>query len=389
MSSKRTARVSKRRMCSALIIVALTSIFFLIGCGSKQAIDERAAAPPPARVIEQQPDLNIVQVNHSGRFQLVAAGEREELPQIRATGSVAADIEKSVPVVSLASGRVVGIYAKLGDDVHKGQLLLKVLSSDITTAFQNYSQARADERLAKTQADRAKLLYDKGAISLNELQVAEDAETKAQVTLTTAAQQIRTLGADPDRQDPVIEIRAPASGTIVEQNVANAANVHTPDNQPNLFTVADLSTVWVLCDVYENDLPAVREGDSAEVRLNAFPDRVFHGRIANIGKILDPNLRAAKVRIELRNPGIMRVGMFATAVFRGQRGQSYAVVPSSAVLHLHDRDWIFVPAAGNQFRRTEVTGGAIDAGMQVILAGVSPGQKVVRDALALQSESQQ
>jgi cobalt-zinc-cadmium efflux system membrane fusion protein len=122
--------------------------------------------------------------------------------------------------------------------------------------------------------------------------------------------------------------------------------------------------------------------------LNAFPDRVFDGRIANIGKILDPNLRTAKVRIELRNPGIMRVGMFATAVFRGLRGRNYAVLPTSAVLHLHDRDWIFVPA-GNQFRRTEVAGGAIDAGMQVILSGVSPGQPVVRDALALQSESQQ
>jgi len=365
------------------------ALVFLVGCGSKQQIDEHAAAPPPARVIEQHPDLNMIQVNHPERFQLVAAGEREELPQIRATGSVAADIERSLPVVSLAAGRVVGIYAKLGDDVHKGQLLLKVLSSDISTAFQNYSQARADERLARTQADRAKLLYDKGAISLNERQVAEDTEMKAQVTLATATQQIRTLGADPDRQDSVIEIRAPASGTIVEQNVANAANVHTPDNQPSLFTIADLSTVWVLCDVYENDLPSVREGDSAEERLNAYPDRVFHGRIANIGKILDPNLRTAKVRIELRNPGIMRVGMFATAVFRGLRGQHHAVLPTSAVLHLHDRDWIFVPAAGNQFCRTEVNGGAVDSGMQVILSGVSPGQQVVRDALALQSESQQ
>lgn len=365
------------------------ALVFLVGCGSKQKIDERAAAPPPTQVIEQHPDLNMIQVEHPERFQLVAAGERQELPQIRATGSVAADIEKSAPVVSLAAGRVVGVYAKLGDDVRKGQLLLKILSADITTAFQNYSQAQADERLAKTQADRARLLYDKGAISLNDRQVAEETETKAQVALATASQQIRTLGADPSRQDPVINVYAPASGTIVEQNIVNAANVHTPDNQPNLFTIADLSTVWVLCDVYENDLPVVREGDSAEVRLNAFPDRVFRGRIANIGKVLDPNLRSAKVRIELRNPGIMRVGMFATAIFSGQRGQTHAALPGSAVLHLHDRDWIFVPAPGNRFRRLEVVGGGTDDGMLVILSGISPGQQVVRDALALQSESQQ
>jgi cobalt-zinc-cadmium efflux system membrane fusion protein len=367
----------------------LLAALILVGCGSKQKIDERAAAPPPAQIIEQHPDLNMLQVDHPERFQLVAAGERQEVPQIRATGSVTAAIENSTPVVSLAAGRVVGVYAKLGDDVHKGQLLLKILSNDITTAFQNYSQAKADAQLAKTQSDRAKLLYDKGAMSLNDRQVAEDAETKAQVSLNSATQQIRTLGADPSRQDPVINVYAPAAGTIVEQNIVNAANVHTPDNQPNLFTIANLSTVWVLCDVYENDLPAVREGDSAEVRLNAFPDRVFHGRIANIGKVLDPNLRSAKVRIDLRNPGIMRVGMFATAVFRGQRGQNHAIVPSSAVLHLHDRDWIFVPAAGDRFRRVEVAGGGIDGTMQVILSGISPGQQVVRDALALQSESQQ
>jgi membrane fusion protein, heavy metal efflux system len=368
---------------------AVAAFVFLVGCGSKQKIDERAAAPPPARIIEQHPDLNMLQVDHPERFRIVAAGEKQESPQVRATGSVTADIERSAPVVSLAAGRVVGVYAKLGDDVYKGQLLLKILSNDITTAFQSHSQAKADEQLARTQLERARLLYEKGAISLNERQVAEDTETKAQISVVSAAQQIRTLGADPSRQDPVINVYAPAAGTIVEQNVVNAANVHTPDNQPNLFTIADLSTVWVLCDVYENDLPIVREGDSAEVRLNAFPDRVFHGRIANIGKILDPNLRSAKVRIELRNPGIMRVGMFATATFLGQRGQSHAVLPSSAVLHLHDRDWIFIPAAGNRFQRKEVMGGAIQNATQVILSGIVPGQQVVRDALALESESQQ
>src|SRR6202012_4541459 len=113
----------------------------------------------------------------------------------------------------------------------------------------------------------------------------------------------------------------------------------TPDNQPNLFTIADVSRVWVLCDVYENQLPIVRMGDRADVRLTAYPDRSFKGRVSNISKLLDPNLRTAKVRIELTNPGIMRSGMFVTATFYGQHGRTYATVPSSAVLHLHDRDW--------------------------------------------------
>jgi cobalt-zinc-cadmium efflux system membrane fusion protein len=233
------------------------------------------------------------------------------------------------------------------------------------------------------------LLYDKGAISLNDLQVAEGTHQKALAALNSSAQQIRTLGADVDKQDPVVNVYAPASGTIVEQNVFNAASVHTPDNQANLFTIANLSTVWVLCDVYENDLPIVRVGDRADVRLNAYPDRVFHGRVSNIGKVLDPAIRAAKVRIELDNPGIMRAGMFVTATFFGLRGQKHAEVPSTAILHLHDRDWVFVPAANGQFQRREVVSGNSANGMQTILSGISAGQQVVKDALALNSESDQ
>lgn len=367
---------------SALVSLAL------VGCGSREKVDAAAAAPPQARVVEE-PDLNIVKIDRPERFTLVTAGQQEERPQVHATGTVPPDVEKSVPVVSLASGRVVEIYAKLGDDVRKGQLLLKVLSNDITNAFQTYEQAKADEALALKQLERAKLLYEHGAISLNDLQVAEGTEEKARVSLTATAQQIRTLGGDQNHQDPVVNVYAPASGTIVEQNVVQSASVHTPDNQPNLLTIANLATVWVICDVYENDLPTVRLGDTADLQLNAYPGRTFHGRISNIGKMLDPNIRTAKVRIELANPGIIRAGMFVTATFYGLKGRTYASVPSSAVLHLHDRDWVFVPIANGEFRRTEVTAGKITDGQQNVLSGISPGQQVVSNALALNAESSQ
>lgn len=373
-----------------LLCVTALAIFSIAiaGCGSKGAPNPSAMAPPPANVVEE-PDLNIIKVDHPERFTLVAAESTEERPEIHAVGSVNPDVDKSIPVTSLASGRVVGIHAKLGDDVTKGQLLLEVMSNDITNAFQTYRQAVADEALATKQLDRAKLLYEHGAISLNDLQVAEDTEEKARVAESAAAQAIRTLGGDPAHEDPVVKIFAPASGTIVEQNVVQSASVHTPDNQPNLFTIANLSTVWVICDVYENDLPAVRVGDVADVQLNAYPDRTFKGRVSNIGKILDPNTRAAKVRIELANPGIMRAGMFVTATFYGLHGNVYAIVPSNAILHLHDRDWVFVPAGNGQFRRTEVQSGKLIGPRQVILSGIAPGQQVVNNALALSAESEQ
>src|SRR5450755_1334062 len=377
-----------RRSNLFLVVLILGTIGFTPGCARQEKSDPAAEAPPETK-ISQQPDLNIVKVDRPERFTLVTAGSREDLPELNATGTVNPDVERSIPVISLASGRVVEIHAKLGDDVRKGQLLLKVLSNDISNAFQTYNQAKADEALSRKQLERAQLLYSHGAISLNDLQVAEDTEEKARVALTASAQQLRTLGADVDHDSPVVNVYAPSSGTIVEQNVANAGGVHTPDNQPNLFTIADLSRVWVICDVFENDLPMVRIGDKADVRLTAFPDRTFSGRIGNVGKVLDPNLRTAKVRIELNNPGMMRAGMFVAATFHGQHGRTYAIVPSGAVLHLHDRDWVFVPAEPGTFRRTEVTGGKVAGGFQEVTSGLSPGQQVVNDPLALDSESQQ
>ncbi len=360
----------------------------LAACRSNAKVDEAAAALPQTTVVEQ-PDLNIIQVDRPERFTIVTAGQREELPELNATGVVNPDVEKSIPVISLASGRVLAIYAKLGDDVKKGQLLLKILSNDIAASFQTYNQAKADEALALKQLERAKLLYEHGAISLNDFQVAEDTEEKAKVSLETAAQQLRTMGADLHYPDPVVNIYAPSDGTIVEQNVVISSSVHTPDNQPNLFTIANLSTVWVIADVYENDIPMVRLGDTADIKLNAYPDLTFHGRVTNIGRVLDPNIRTAKVRIALSNPGLMRAGMFVTATFYGQHGRTYATVPTGAVLHLHDRDWVFVPISNGRFRRTEVTGGKIIDATQDLLSGLSPGQKVVANALALNTENEQ
>jgi cobalt-zinc-cadmium efflux system membrane fusion protein len=365
----------------------LIPVLFL-SCASKDKPDPAAGAPPKPQVVDE-PDLNVVRIDRPERFSLAIAGQHEELPEIRATGVVNPDIEKTVPVISLASGRVVALYVRLGDDVHKGQLLLKVLSNDISNAFQTYLQAKADEELARKQLERAQLLYAHGSDSLNDLQVAEDAEQKAKVAEQVAAQELRTMGADPDHPDPIVNIYAPASGTIVEQNIVGTSIVHTPDNQPNLFTIANLSTVWVICNVYENDLPNIRLGDSAEVQLNAYPDRQFRGRISNIGKVLDSNIRTAPVRIVLNNPGIMREGMFVTATLFGPHGRIYASVPSTAILHLHDRNWVFIPSGQGQFRRTEVTVSKFFDGKQDIASGIGPGQRVVNDALALSAESEQ
>jgi cobalt-zinc-cadmium efflux system membrane fusion protein len=156
------------------------------------------------------------------------------------------------------------------------------------------------------------------------------------------------------------------------------------DNSPNLFSIADLSRVWVMCDVFENDLPNVHLNEFVDVRLNAYPGKIVRGRISNIGPVLDPNIRTAKVRIETENSGLMRLGMFVRATFHGQE-QVRAVVPASAILHLHDRDWVYVPRGGQAFQRVEVVGGPMIAhGRQEVMSGIRPGDRVVSNALDLQ-----
>lgn len=378
----------KYEVCAAGL---LGLVLILAGCGAKGGTprDEKAEAPPPA-VVEKEADANLVKVDHPEQFPVVAAVGRSAAPELNVTGVVSADVARNVPVISLASGRVVDIRARLGDTVQKGEILMRVQSNDLAAAFADYRHAIADEALAHAQLDRNKLLFDKGAIAQKDLEVAVDIEEKAKVDVETAVEHLKVLGADPAHPSPIVDIPAPASGVITEQNVTAAAGVKTLDNSPNLFTISDLSEVWILCDVYENDLPSVHVGEFADVRLNAYPGRTFHARIANIGPILDPNIRTAKVRLEIQNPGLMRLGMFVTATFHGQTVEMRAVVPASAVLHLHDRDWVYTPVAGNAFRRVEVVGGKmLPPDQQEIESGLKPGDQVVANALVLQNTGEQ
>jgi len=379
-----------RRMLLLEISLASASVAFLAGCNAKGGGVEAGSGSPPAPVVEHEGDSSNYKVEHPEQFTLATAAKYTAVPQLSTTGVVSPDVSRNVPVISLASGRVVEIRARLGDQVTKGQLLMRVQSNDIASAFSDYQHALADEKLATAQLDRAKILYEKGAIALKDLEVAEDIEAKAKVDVATAREHLNVLGADMDHPSALVDIFAPVSGVITEQNVTNAAGVKTLDNSPNLFTISDLSNVWIICDVYENDLPNVHVGEFADIHLAAYPNRVLKGRIDNIGAVLDPNIRTAKVRIQVDNPGILRIGMFVTAIFHGQSSVTYVSVPAAAILHLHDRDWVYVPAGERQFRRVEVqTGDMIPGNAQEVRSGIQPGDRVVANALVLENTLEQ
>ena len=365
------------------VVGILAACLAMAGCGKKfnPASGEVSQAP-----VTEVGNPGIVAVQNPEQYPVVMAGRVDVPSELSVTGLVFPDIDREVPVISLASGRVVDIRARLDDNVRKGQLLLKVQSPDVTNAFDTYLKAVNDEQLADKAYIRAKDLYAHGAIPEAGLEQAQDTEQDAKADLTAADQLLKTLGVDKDHPSSIVNVYAPISGVIVAQNVTNAAAAGvTYSGSSTAFTIADLSVVWIICDVYQNELPQVRLGQEARIAVDGYPGKVFTGRVSDIGPVLDPTIRTAKVRIEVPNPGLFRLGMYVTATLLSRTKVAHAAVPATAILHLHDRNWVFEPAGGNQFRRVAVvTGDMLPGNMQEILSGIEPGQQVVKDVLQLE-----
>jgi len=367
-----------RRAVAFLLAVSLA----LVAC-KKQGSGDTGPSQLP---VVKKGDMSLVSVENPGQFPLVTAESYEAPSELEVTGTVNPDVSREIPVISLASGRVVDIKARLNDYVKKGQLLLKVQSPDSSNAFDTYLKARNDEIMNKKAYVRAKDLYEHGAISQGMLEQAENAENDSLADLKAAEEQLETLGMDKNHPSPVVPVYSPISGVIIQQNVTQAAAAGvTFSGSATAFTVADLTSVWVICDVYENDIPKLALGQEARIKINAYPDKVITGRVSDIGPVLDPSLRTAKVRIEVPNPGMLKLGMFVTATFQSLKKQHFALVPAPAVLHLRDREWVYVPASDNHFRRVEVKAGQIIGDKQAILSGIQAGQQVVSNVLQLEA----
>jgi len=374
-------------MMRKFLFPALCISAFVSLSACKKDFNPADGAPPSAEVTPTG-DMSLVQVDKPDQFPVVAADQQKAPTELNVTGAVFPDVSREVPVITLANGRVINLKTRLDDNVKKGQLLFSVQSPDISNAFDAYLKAVNDEQMNNKAYLRAQDLYKHGAISQGMLEQAEDGERDAKADLTAAEEQLTIYGVDKDHPNPVVNVYAPISGVIIGQNVTNAAAAGVSlSGSATAFTIADLSSVWILCDVYENDIPKLHLGQEAKIKLLAYPDKILTGRIGDIGPVLDPTIRTAKVRVEIPNPGgILRLGMFVNATFQGKTERNFAVVPADAVLHLHDRDWVFIPAGGKKFKRVEVHAGEMLAGnRQELLDGIVPGQQIVSNVLQLEA----
>ena len=187
-----------------------------------------SASKPPVTL-----DPDVFETDQPEFFKTAKAETRSLPTQVTANGTISPDVSRTIHVTSLGGGRVVDLKVKLGDNVKKGQTLLVISSPDLSTAFSDYEKAQADEELSRKALGRAQMLFDRGAIAAKDLETAQDTEDKAKVDVETAKHHVQILGADPAHPSPLIDLKAPVSGTIVEQNVAGSEGVKSLDNSPN------------------------------------------------------------------------------------------------------------------------------------------------------------
>ncbi len=350
-----------------------------VGCRGRETPD---AAPTHSR----RPDRAIVLSGKSAAFVRTESVGTAKLEHSRSlVARVSFDERHWAKIGPPIGGRVASVNVITGDSVKAGSVLLTLHAPDIASAQAQVAQARSARLLAEKNAARAAMLEKDGAGSEAERQQAEAALVQTRNEEQRAIASLAAIGGA--QGSTVYALRSPISGTVVERNAAVGMQVHADQDAP-LVTVADLSTVWVLADVYEQDLAHVNVGDSAVVQVFAYPGRRFDGKIAHISGLVDPQTRAARARIELSNADLaLRPGMFARVEIKGI-GDGAADVPTSAILARRDQFFVFLKNSDGSYVEREVKIGDQRGQHTTILTGVRPGDEIVTEgAILLDAEA--
>jgi cobalt-zinc-cadmium efflux system membrane fusion protein len=328
-------------------------------------------------------ELFTVPKDQMARLEIVAA-EKASLPRVlRLAGTVAYNAFETTPVFSPIGGPVREILVAPGQVVHAGQPLLTVTSPDYSTSRSGYLKARDAYALADRLYLRAKDLYAHGAISEADLEQAESVRTQAHADLESTTDFLIALGMkDPEamlktaKSTAQIPIPAPVGGEIVERLVGPGQLLQAGTTQT--FTISNTNTVWVLVNVYQNDLPYVHAGDSVEINTDSYPE-MFHGKISYIAPALDPTTRTLQARIVTQNPGTkLKKDMYVTAEVSAGSIPNAIIVPDTAVLRdTENQPFVYVQTNANQFARRLVSVGPATKGRIQITNGLKEGEKVV------------
>ena len=366
-------------------VTALAFAIVLTACSSKDRERANKMTSFSATAASSSiPQLFTIPEDQMSHVQVVTVQPTKLNRTLRLTGAVAYNAFKTTPVITQVGGPVSRILVVPGQKVSVGQPMLEVSSPDYSQLLDAYLKAADSYRLADKNYTREKDLYDHHAVAQRDLEQAESSRNQAQADLNTAEQGMKILGiknpADlaKSSSSAQIPVLAPIGGEVVERLVSPGQVVQA--GQTQAFTISDLSTVWVLANVYQADLASVRSGDDVSVQTDAYPG-TFHGRISYVSPALDPNTRTLQARIVVDNPGEkLKRDMYCTVtVSAGSVANAIAVPDSSILRDDNNQPFVYVLIGANQFGRRDVEIGQSENGQTQILKGISVGDRVVGD----------
>jgi membrane fusion protein, heavy metal efflux system len=335
---------------------------------------------------QRRADRSIVVSDAGAAYVRVERARRAETARTRHfAGRVTFDERHVARLGPAVGGRVSSINVVTGDAVRKGDVLLTIYAPDVATAQAQLAQAKTARTLAEHAAERSRILRRDGAGTDAELQEAEAALARARSEELRAAAALGAVGSATSPTE--YALRSPIAGKVIERNVAVGAQV-SPSAEKALLTVGDVSTVWVIADVFEQDLAAVPLGAEATIQLLALKGRTLTGKVTYVSTLVDPLTRATEARIELPNPdGELKPGMSARVSIQATpRGD--AEVPMSALIARRDQFFVFVRQNDGSFLEREVQLGDQHGEHATISAGLAPGEEVVTEgAILLDAEA--
>ena len=380
-----TSKSGKRRLTGYLgwMVVPFLALA-LASCGSQVSDPSSSSVSySSGNSDSSQARLFTVPQEQMGHVQVVAVESTTLQRVLRLTGSVTYNSFETTPVITQVSGPVTRILVYPGQMVKTGQPMLYVSSPDYAQMRSGFLKAQDALQLAQKNWSRAEDLYTHHAVALADLQQAESTRNQAQADLQAAEQSLRVLGINPERAlpDPVspeIPVLAPISGEVVERTAAPGQVIQAGATQ--VFMISNMSSVWVLANVYEQDLGYVHFGDAVAIQTDAYPD-VFRGRISYVSPTVDPASRTLQVRVVTRNPGgKLKKDMYVTAIVQAGAIRNAITVPNAAVLrNAENQPFVYLAQGSNQFGQRLVDIGESQDGKTQILNGLKPGDQVVAD----------
>lgn len=299
--------------------------------------------------------------------------EASALSQINLTGSIAPDENKTVKIFPMVSGVAQDVHVQLGDVVRQGQTLAIMKSAEMAGFTKDYISAEADLRSAKRTFESTQDLYKSGLASQKDFEQAQSDYQKAQAESKRAE---AVIGINKSNAQGYV-IKSPISGFVIEKNLTDNTQVRA-DNSQNLFTIADLSDVYVLINIYESDIASIQVGDPVKITTLSYPDKIFEGKIDKIYDVLDPDNKIVKARVKIANPGNrLKPEMFANVTIKAKSGESLPVINTRALIFDNDKNYVILVDGKAHARIQQVDIAKKVEDRAYIRAGLKPGDRIV------------